>query len=118
MKTIDLGTMRPDYSIMTDAPAPEGASAESETPKKKVYPSLYISDLDTKLDLPDSGEAIVKFKVVERRETERDGKKTCSYDIEIHELTPTAKKSSQKSSDDDIEEGLSEAENSSKDEDY
>lgn len=106
---IDLGTMRPDYSA--EILVPEGASSESDRPQKKFYPSLYISDLSEKLELPDSGTATVTFKVVERRETERDGKKTCSYDLEIQDMTPTSESGSKKSSDDEIEEGLSAAEN-------
>jgi len=107
MKSISLGTERPDYS---DSPI----SAPEEPKKTKmVYPSLYISDLKESIEMPDSGEATIKFKVIERRETERDGKTSCSYDLEVQDISFAAGKPGKtpsKSDDDEIESGLAEAE--------
>lgn len=111
---IDLGVMRPDYGSVE----PVAASSDKDLPKKKVYPSIYISDLEDEPDIPDSGEAVIRYKVIEKCETERDGKKTCSYDIEIHEMSPTSKSSSSSKdsdSDDEIERGLSRAESEKED---
>lgn len=107
MKTISLGVERPDYGS-------ELAAHEPEKPRKMKtsYPSFYISDLKESMDIPDSGEATIKFKVVERRENERDGKCLCSYDLEVQEISFVGKASSPKeeSADDAVEKGLAEAE--------
>lgn len=106
MKTISLGVERPDYG---DSPV----ASQSEPKKTKMsYPSLYISDLKESIEMPDSGEATIKFKVVERRETERDGKTSCSYDLEVQDISFLGKTSSKKeeSADDAVEKGLAEAE--------
>lgn len=50
------------------------------------YPSIHISR-DKKIELPDSGEMTVKFKVRSREESERDGKERYSCQIEIQEIT-------------------------------
>ena len=61
----------------------DGPKAMPVKESKKSYPTLYVSDVG-ELDLP-SGEFMIcgKAKVVSRTETERDGKETCSYEIEI-----------------------------------
>lgn len=61
----------------------DGPKAIPVKESKKSYPTLYVSDVG-ELDLP-SGEFMIcgKAKVVSRTETERDGKETCSYEIEI-----------------------------------
>ena len=106
MKTIDLGKK----SELLGA-TPEPAQENSKEPKV-YYPSLYLNfDGVEKLDgLGETGEAIIKYKVVSKTISEREGEKYCSIDLEIHSITP--KESSKKSSPmDDIEEGLKAEEN-------
>jgi len=55
------------------------------TSKEKYYPSFHYSG-EEELDLPDEGEMTVRFRVVERTESERNGKKTCSYTIEVQSI--------------------------------
>lgn len=108
-KTISLGVERPDYG------SPEVAAPEEPKKTKLAYPSLYISDLKESIEMPDSGEATIKFKVVERRETERDGKTSCSYDLEVQDISFSAEKAEESSADDEIEKGLAEAEETDED---
>jgi hypothetical protein len=51
---------------------------------RKYFPTFRYSGKE--LDLPDEGEMTIRFKVVERTESERDGKKTCSYTIEVQSI--------------------------------
>ncbi|MCK9587974.1 MAG: hypothetical protein WC069_06430 [Candidatus Shapirobacteria bacterium] len=109
-KTYNLGAERPDYG----SAEPANEKPEKELPKKMVFPSFYISELTDKMEIPSEGEATIKFKVVERRETERDGKSTCSYDLEVHSLAITEASGKPESNDDEIEAGLKEAEKAPK----
>jgi len=104
-KTYSLGMQRPDYSTAV----PSEPATDKKTPMKEVFPSFYLSDLKNPIDLPDEGTAEIKYKVVSRTESTRDGETKCSYDIEIQELTPTSKTATA-SDDDEIESGLQEAE--------
>lgn len=88
-KTIDLGRRMDD--LVKDVITPV-------SPERPIYPDLYISDLDEPalLDLPNKGEARIKFRVVHRRheEHERDGKKSrrCSVRLEITSIELPEKK--------------------------
>jgi hypothetical protein len=59
---------------------------------KVYYPDLHIADVDDPrlLEMPDKGEATIKFKVVHRShsEHERNGKKErrCSVTIEVQKI--------------------------------
>jgi len=71
-KMVDLGK---SYGVETAAmPAKDS---------KKSYPTLYVSGIG-ELELPE-GEFMIcgKAKVISRKETYRDGKENCSYEIEI-----------------------------------
>lgn len=63
------------------------------------YPDIYISDVDDPrlLEMPDEGEATIKFRVVDRTHAEygRDGKKErrCSVRLEVISIEPPEKKS-------------------------
>jgi hypothetical protein len=60
------------------------------------YPDFYISDTDELglLDMPDEGEATIKYKIVNKtqREDSRNGKKRrrCSITIEVRSIEPPA----------------------------
>ena len=64
----------------------------SDLKDKAHYPSLHISDVDEPrlLDLPDQGEATIRFKVVgrEHSEHEHNGKKKrrCSLTLEVQKI--------------------------------
>lgn len=92
-----------------------GPIGEPEEDEEKIwYPTIHLEGKDFK-GFPDSGEAVVKFKLKERSETKRnDDKPEYRIVLELHTICP--KKSgegsgSEKDSDDDeIEKGLQEAE--------
>lgn len=79
--TIDLGK---SYDSMEST----GSSPVKKTPKVS-YPTLYVSGIDSIDNLPD-GE--FKFsavgKVVSKSESTRDGKTSCSCEIEVQSITP------------------------------
>jgi hypothetical protein len=86
-KSIDLGRKLGDM-------VPIGAIAADQP----HYPDLYLSDVDDlKLaDMPDKGEATIKYRVVSRTHREEkgpDGKKqrSCSLRLEILSITPPEK---------------------------
>lgn len=89
-KKIDLG--RRPLEDLAQAMSP--VSPDQVT----VYPDLYISDVDEPdlLDLPDKGEATIKFKVVHRKhqEEQRGGKKRrcCSVRLEVTSIELPEKK--------------------------
>ena len=64
----------------------------SEMKNEVHYPDFHISDTDETrlLDMPDEGEATIKFKVVHRShsESDRNGKKKrhCSLTIEVQKI--------------------------------
>jgi hypothetical protein len=70
-----------------------GMPISMEDEKDKVhYPDFHISDTDEArlLDMPDQGEATIKYKVVHRSHSEnkRDGKtrRHCSITIEVQKI--------------------------------
>lgn len=84
MKTINLGYEAPDYGeLATAAPEPE------EKKTKTHYPSFYIHDAPKELmGLTDEGEALITFKVVNKTMSDREGKKSCSCELEVQSITP------------------------------
>lgn len=89
MKAISLAQEVPDYSKSGDMAMPSEPSRDEDLPKKKVYPSMYISDAPEALfSLPDEGTATIKYRVREKGIRERDGEKTVNCDIEILSITP------------------------------
>lgn len=84
-KAIDLGKTYDDLGAI--------AVSVNDSPKKKHYPDLYLSDIDDPdlLDLPDEGVAEIRFRVVSRsyREDGRsDKKRSCSLTLEVISLEP------------------------------
>jgi hypothetical protein len=81
-KAIDLGKKWDD-----DAPV-----VMSDLKDRVHYPDFHISNTDEArlLDIPDEGEATIKFKVVHRSHSEEDrnGKKKrrCSLTIEVQKI--------------------------------
>jgi hypothetical protein len=58
-------------------------------PSKKRYPSLYVSDKDEAIDLPLSGMARVKYKLMgTTTRQDEEGKKKHSADIQIESIEP------------------------------
>lgn len=91
----------------------------AEDPKNKVsYPSVYIThDMEGEGagmdEVPDEGEATIKYRIVSYKEDLKNG--TCSCEIEIMGFKPSATKAKkQKSSDDSLDEALTNIENSKK----
>jgi hypothetical protein len=93
-KAIDLGKKYDDLASPVSI---------SEIKDKVHYPDLYISDTEETrlLDMPDSGTATIKFRVVSRHHSEdkRNGekKRRCSLTLEVmaidFEDAPKKKKS-------------------------
>lgn len=75
MKPIDLGRKM-------------GTIAEPIQVKReeKVYPTLWIDENEGELELPDAGTMTISFVVTEKTERESDGKKTCSYRLEVRSI--------------------------------
>jgi hypothetical protein len=84
-KAMDLG--------MSDAERyPSGLSCGYD-PKKKTYPSIYLSGpKDEFAELPDSGEAVIKYQVTRRSTEEENGKKRHSLTLEVRSIDPAASK--------------------------
>lgn len=86
MKAISLAQEVPDYSSELSVPQPV---SDEKLPKKKVYPSMYISDAPKELfDLPDEGTATIKYRLREKGIRERDGDKSVNCELEILSITP------------------------------
>jgi len=86
-------------------------SLEAEPMKEPEisYPSLYVDECKEDLKLPESGEAVIKFKV--RRKTERTkkgGEKKYSYDIDVISLDVKNDKKPAKKFTKDTDEALDE----------
>lgn len=96
MKSIDLGRKPDDLSC----PCPV---AKSEGPRV-YYPSLYLEGTGELKDLPESGTLTIRFKRVSKSETEREGKKRCTVELEVREIVDA--KSGDASSDEDAEDVL------------
>lgn len=80
---LDLGSKPETYPC-----APCDSSA---VPRRRYFPTVYISDQEKPIDLPDEGKAVIEYKVRGRSMNERDGKKRHSADIEIHTIEPGKK---------------------------
>lgn len=81
MKPIDLGKKWDGPMALPEAP---GKDEES----KVHYPCLYV---DTKegsdlADLPDEGTMTVRYKIVSRTLSEREGKKSASLSIDVQKI--------------------------------
>ncbi len=80
---IDLGN-KPDKEMTEKA---------ALAPREVYYPSIHLSNVDGLEDLPDGEFTFTgKGKVVSYTESTRDGKETCSCEIEIHGIKPSTKK--------------------------
>lgn len=67
-------------------------SDDSDKPKRMVYPTLYIHDAPSDLgSLPDTGTAVVKYRIIEKSISDRNGEKTARCELEIQSLTPKGK---------------------------
>jgi hypothetical protein len=75
---IDLGE-----KIETLNPVPCGCCEDDD---KAHYPSIYINK-DEEIKLPDSGQMVVKFEVVSREMSERDGKKSYSCQVKLKKIS-------------------------------
>lgn len=74
-------------------PGKEMSAAKPSPAKEVYYPSIHVRDAEGLEDLPDGEFTFTgKGKVVSYTETERDGKETCSCEIEIHSIKPSTKK--------------------------
>lgn len=68
------------------------------------YPDFYVSNTEDSrlLDMPDEGEATIRYKVVSRNHSEdkRNGKtrRRCSITIEVHSIEPPEAKAKKKES--------------------
>lgn len=82
-KALDLG--------MSDEERYPSCGIGGYDPKKKTYPSIYLSGpKDDFMDLPDSGEAVIKYQVTRRSTEETDGKKRHSLTLEVRSIDPKA----------------------------
>lgn len=79
---VDLG--RKPYTGDCSIPSPA-------TPKV-YYPTIWIDDRETPVDLPVSGKAVIDYKVVSRTARERDGKTKHDATIEIQSIEALEKK--------------------------
>lgn len=50
------------------------------------YPTIHISK-DEPISLPDSGQMVVKFEVISREESDRDGKKRYSCQVRLKKIS-------------------------------
>jgi hypothetical protein len=95
-KGIDLGKKISDMM-------PIGALS----PEKEHYPDLYISDTDERrlAEMPDEGEATIRYRVVSRTHREEGkGKRkdySCSLRLEILSIDPPAGNGKKKNGDSD-----------------
>lgn len=76
---LDLGSKPEAYS---------SGCSPCDVPRRRYFPTVYISDQEKPIDLPDEGKAVIEYKVRGRSMNERDGKKRHSADIEIHTIEP------------------------------
>ena len=80
---IDLGREVPDYG----SPEIHAPSAESERPKKTVYPCLYVSGGDELKQIPEEGCFMIRAKRISltTRESEEDDADV-SIELEVHAI--------------------------------
>ncbi len=74
-------------------PAKEMSEAKISPAKEVYYPSINVRDAEGLDDLPEGEFTFTgKGKVVSYTESMRDGKESCSCEIEIHSIKPSTKK--------------------------
>jgi hypothetical protein len=73
-------------------------TSEKSEEKELYYPSLYL-DWDGKYDLPEEGEMTVKFKRRSVTNSERDGKKHQSVELEILSIEDASEEAMSKNDD-------------------
>ena len=106
MPTINLGSK------------PSEVSKPMSTSKGPYYPTLYVSGIDGNAEIPDGEFTFTgKARRISKTETERNGKETCSFELEVMELTPTSKGSKSKAKDagDSLDEAFTEIESAKED---
>jgi len=89
MELIELG-------IECPMPSTQGGGS------KKSYPCLYITS-EKEIDLASQGTAEIKYRVVEKSESSRNGKTSYRYELEVQGITPTS--SSEEDADEKEESG-------------
>ena len=85
-------------------------SVEPMTQEKEHYPDLYISEVDDKriAEMPDSGEATIKYRVLSRTyRQEKNRKDSCSLRLEIPAIDPPTAKGKKKESDNGARKAMS-----------
>jgi hypothetical protein len=85
---VNLGRPSPDFS------SPCGSMSLGKT--TTYYPTLWLEPQDQELNLPDSGKAIIEYKVKRRTVTETDGKKRYEASIEVQSIEPMEGKAKKK----------------------
>ncbi len=83
--------------------------SEAKVAQKEVYyPTLHLSNVDGLDELPEGEFTFTgKGKVISYTESTRDGKDTCSCELEIHSIKPTNKKvKKEKDADDRLNDSL------------
>ncbi len=97
----------PDYPIDLGTKSSCGpccVPSPREDKEKTYYPSLYLSGKE--LNLPDSGEIILKFKKVSESTSTREGKSDYSCELEIHQIVSVKADAKKRASRDDSEDAL------------
>jgi hypothetical protein len=66
----------------------EKMSSPEEAPccEEPYYPTIHISK-DEPISLPDKGQMVVKFEVISREESDRDGKKRYSCQVRLKKIS-------------------------------
>lgn len=78
---IDLGVTPSKGEPSLSAPVSVGDSGPP------YYPSLYMSFPDSRLDgLPEEGTITFRYKTVATTESERNGKESCSVELELRKI--------------------------------
>jgi hypothetical protein len=78
---VELGKKINNDGIMPAQAGPNGGSS-----KKKFYPTVYISDVAGLEDLPEKGCILVDYKRRSLTINQRDGKTTCSVELELRTI--------------------------------
>jgi hypothetical protein len=80
--------------MMPADPDEEDGEDDEKPEKTKIdYPSFYCDGAPKELyDVAEEGTALVKYRVTNRTESERDGEKSYSVTIEIQSFDPQVKR--------------------------
>lgn len=114
MSMINLGR-----SIKTDdvfAQPIESIESLENQGQEMIFPSLYLSDREGMSSVPavgTEGEAMIRFRVVSKTESDKTGSTSTSVDLEVMSIEFNGDESEE---DDDIERGLRESEQEVEDE--